>query len=215
MGTGRTPAQLIAESEGLLLDFDGPVCDVYAGSDPARIAREVAVAFNLDIDTDDPLDLIIHALENDGPVDAIHQALTETEIEAVQSATETPGIRQLIETYPGPIAVVSNNADEAIDAWLTEAGLRVRIDVIVGRDPRHMKPDPLSLAAASKAIHRVLAHCVFVGDSLTDAEAAERAGTSIIALASSPAKRAGFEARYCTAVITGIEELTDAANRAG
>ena len=136
MEHGRSAAQLITESAGLLLDFDGPVCDVYAGSSPARIASEVSARFGLGIDTDDPLDLIAHALITGGPVDDIHQALTETELEAVRSATETPGIRDLLESYQGPIAIVSNNAGEAIDAWLAAAELRSFVHVVTGRDPR-------------------------------------------------------------------------------
>jgi HAD superfamily hydrolase (TIGR01509 family) len=208
MEPDRSPAQLIADSEGLLLDFDGPICNVYAGSDPARIARQVALAFNLDIDTDDPLDLITHALETGGPVDGIHQALTETEIEAVRTATETPGIRQLVQSYQRPIAIVSNNAGEAIENWLLAANLQSHIEAVVGRDPRHMKPDPRTLRLSGKAINRQLERCVFIGDSLTDAQAAHQAGVTIIALANRPRKRQLFTRAGCGPIVESIHELT-------
>jgi HAD superfamily hydrolase (TIGR01509 family) len=210
MEPSRSPAQLIAESKGLLLDFDGPVCDVYAGSDPARIAREVASAFSLDIDTDDPLELIGHALAMGGPVDAVDQALTETEIKAVRMATETPGIRQLIETFAGPIGVVSNNAREAIETWLSRAGLGHLVDVVVGRDPRRMKPDPRPLQLAAKRLALPLNGCIFVGDSVSDAVAAERAGVPLIALANRPRKWRQFRDEQCLAIIGGMHELTSA-----
>ena len=207
MEPGRSPAQLIAESEGLLLDFDGPVCNVYAGSDPARTASELAAAYNLDINTDDPLQLITYALATNGPVDDIHRALTRTEIEAVRTATETPGIRALIETYHGPIAIVSNNASEAIENWLTHNGLRPSVDDITGRDPQHMKPDPAPLLTAAEALGVPVDRCVFVGDSLNDARAAARAGTALVALANKPSKLRLFMDEGCDAIVEGIDQL--------
>lgn len=212
MGPGRSPAQLITDSEGLLLDFDGPVCNLYAGSDPAHIARESAAAFGFDIDTDDPLDLISYALATGGPVDEIHRALTAAELAAVHTARETPGIRQLIESYQGPIAIVSNNAAEAIEAWLSEAGLRPSIDAITGRDPRHMKPDPTPLKIAADAIGRPLNQCVLVGDSLSDAQAARRAGTALVALANKPHKVPQFVDEGYGAIIEKITELVQLAH---
>ena len=207
MEPGHSPAQLIADSEALLLDFDGPVCTVYAGSDSPRIAREVRAMFGFDIETDDPLDLILHAVDIGGPVDEVHQVLTGTEIEAVRTATETPGIRQLIESYPGPIAIVSNNAAQAIDAWLATAGLREQVDVITGRDPRRMKPDPWPLILSAQSLDLPLNSCVFVGDSLSDALAAHRAGVPLVALANKPAKRRQFTAEGCRSIINQIDEL--------
>jgi HAD superfamily hydrolase (TIGR01509 family) len=207
MEPGHSPAQLIADSEALLLDFDGPVCTVYAGSDSPRIAREVGAMLGFDIETDDPLDLILHAVEIGGPVDEVHQVLTGTEIEAVRTATETPGIRQLIDGYPGPIAIVSNNAAQAIDAWLTAADLRHLVDVITGRDPRRMKPDPWPLNSTVLTLGIPLAHCIFVGDSLSDAQAARRAGVELLALANKPGKRKRFEAAGCPSIIDELTEL--------
>jgi len=207
MEPDRSAAQLVAESEGLLLDFDGPVCDVYAGSDPARIAREVAAAFRLDIDTDDPLDLISHALATGGPVDEIHDALTKTETKAVQTAAETTGMRELIETYEGPVAIVSNNASQAILSWLAGAGLRSHIDVITGRNPRHMKPDPWPLLMAVEGIGRAADRTVLVGDSLSDAQAARRAGVGFVGFANRPTKRASFEIDRVGPIVDSIDEL--------
>ncbi len=208
MEPDRSPAQLIAQSEGLLLDFDGPVCNVYAGSDPARIARQIAAAFNLDIETDDPLDLIGHALAIDGPVDELHQALTNAEIETVGTATETPGIRQLVKTYGRPIAIVSNNGRQAIETWLARSRLDQYVAVVIGRDPRHMKPDPQPLQLAADRLGMQLTGCVFVGDSTSDALAADRAGVPMVALANRPHKRQLFSGERCAAIINSIHELT-------
>ena len=207
MEPGRSPSQLIADSEGLLLDFDGPVCDVYAGSDPARIARDVAAVFDLAIDTDDPLDLIIHAIGADGLVDQVHHALEKAEVDAVRSATETAGIRQLVASYEGPIAIVSNNAAHAIESWLVRANLRPLFEQIIGRDPRRMKPNPWPVGAAVRSIGRRSSECVLVGDSLSDAKAALRAEVPFVAFANKAGKRAMFEAAGCHSIVDQIEEL--------
>jgi HAD superfamily hydrolase (TIGR01549 family) len=184
----------------------------------------VAKKFDLNIDTNDPLDLIGHALETRGPVDAIHQALTETEIEAVNTATETPGIRQLLATYTGPIGIVSNNGREAIEAWLGRAGLGLHIGVVIGRDPRHMKPDPRPLQLAAGRLELPLDGSIFVGDSVSDAVAATQAGVPMVALANQTRKWKLFETRRCAAIVGSIHELipivsdsrtTDGNNRLG
>lgn len=217
MGTSRSASQLIADSAGLLLDFDGPVCDVYAGADPSAIAQDVAAAFELDIDTTDPLELISHALATGGPVDEIHQALAATEVAAVQTATETPGARQLIENYHSPIAIVSNNASQAIEAWLRKAGLESQVDVVTGRDPRRMKPNPWPLEISARAIDRQIDRCVFIGDSLSDFQAALNAGSPVIALANKPNKTAAFEDAGCTTIVQsllGLQHQTSEADQA-
>ena len=207
MEPSHGPAQLIANSEALLLDFDGPVCDVYAGSDSARIARKVRAMFGFEIETDDPLDLILHAVEIGGPVDEVHQVLTGTEIEAVHTATETPGIRELIETYSGPIAIVSNNAAQAVGAWFKDAGLRHQVDAIIGRNPRRMKPDPWPLRRAADVLDVALVNGVFVGDSGSDARAARMAGVPLIGLANKPGKREIFLAEYASFVVRDLTSL--------
>ena len=204
MGSDRTFQELIAQSKGLLLDFDGPVCDVFAGTSAAQIAHELSAISDIDIQTDDPLDLIREAVRLGGPVEEIHQAITQTEVQAIETATETPGIRQLITQYHGPIAIVSNNAEEAIESWLTNARLREQIDTIVGRSPRKMKPDPAPLVAAAEAIKQPLDRCVFLGDSMTDIEAADRAGCTMVALANRPEKLRAFEQQRTALIIRSI-----------
>ncbi len=209
MGSSRDAARLIAESEGLLLDFDGPVCDVFAGSSAATIAAEVRQDFKLDIRTSDPLELITYALQVDGPVDEINEVLARHELNAVRTSVETPGVRDLIEEYRRPIAIVSNNHVGAIRAWLRSSGLQDSVNQVVGRDPRRMKPDPHPLNTALESIGCKSHECVFIGDSRSDIEAGRAAGVPVIALANKPRKRALFSNENCAVV----RELTEIAGQ--
>lgn len=103
------------------------------------------------------------------------------------------------------MAIVSNNAKEAVDAWLESSNIGEFITVVVGRDPRRMKPDPWPILTAASALSCDIPSCVFLGDSTTDVEAARLADTPMIALANKPQKRLAFEAARCAAI---IERLT-------
>ena len=198
---------LIAQSDGLLLDFDGPVCDFYAGANPAQIAQEIRDRHGLAIETDDPLDLIIHAVNEGCDVDAINASIASAELTAVRDAIETSGARRLIENFDGLIAVVSNNDTEAIEAWLSAVDLRSPVASIVGRDPRRMKPDPWAIFEAVKLTKLTIEKCVFVGDSLSDAEAAERAGAPFVAFANKPGKAKAFLDRGCDGIVENMNLL--------
>lgn len=71
-----------------------------------------------------------------------------------------------------------------------------------------MKPDPRSLVTSASAMDRRLGECVFIGDSLSDAQAANRAGTRIIALANRPEKRQLFATEGWAAFVDNVHELT-------
>lgn len=207
MDPDLSPANLVAQSKALLLDFDGPVCNIFAGSDPAQIASEMAAEFSMQVTTGDPLNVVREAIRLNGPISAIHQYLKAAEIDAIGSAHETPGIRHLVETYRGPIAIVSNNATEAIELWLEHVGLNALVTAVIGRDPLHMKPDPRSLTKAADALGVDIANCVFIGDSLSDIQAAIVAQCPIIAFANKPWKRAVFRSITDSPIVDDLRQL--------
>jgi phosphoglycolate phosphatase len=71
-----------------------------------------------------------------------------------------------------------------------------------------MKPDPMPLLRAAQDIGLGIDRCVFVGDALSDMQAAERAGTAFVALAQSTRKLRLFLDEGCNTIVQGIEELT-------
>jgi len=109
------------------------------------------------------------------------------------------------------LGIVSSKFRYRIEQVLEREDLRAAFDVIVGReDVLASKPDPEGLLTAMSALGSVPPTTCYVGDSLTDAETAQRAGTAFIAVLSGVTPPAAFDAYACRAVIASIAELPDA-----
>lgn len=116
------------------------------------------------------------------------------EIEAVRiSIPEISGIAALC-SFAGrdrPIAVVSNNSGEVIRVFLDQCDLSDIVATIVGRAYRRpdlMKPNLWAITSAIESLEANRRQMVFIGGSMTDIEAAHRAGISCIAYANKPPK---------------------------
>ena len=198
------PQAALAGKTLLLLDFDGPVCSVFAGYPASQIAaelveslREVAPRLAADLEGEqDPMEVLRQSagtLPRD-QVDKIDEQLGLAELKAVESAEPTPGAADLIVTARQAglsVAIVSNNSAEPIAKYLQGRGLDREVDLIIGRPfgrPEQMKPDPYLLHEALSALSVDAAHACFVGDSVTDIEAGEAAGVMTIGYANKPGK---------------------------
>jgi beta-phosphoglucomutase-like phosphatase (HAD superfamily) len=83
--------------------------------------------------------------------------------------------------------IVSNNSDAAIRDYLDIHGIEVL--AVIGRpygEPGRMKPNPELVLCAVEAVDVAPEECVFIGDAVTDVEAARSAGVHSIAYANSP-----------------------------
>ena len=97
----------------------------------------------------DPL-AVVRDINDQAPSLARHieRELTRSEIDAVRTAPETVGLRELLDhldQLKTPAAVASNNSPAAVNAWLHRLDLHRPIHVVVGRENNHidqMKPDP-------------------------------------------------------------------------
>lgn len=173
--------QVLDGVAALLLDFDGPVCSVYA-TVPDHIAadqvRGVLVQARMDLpesvkSTTDPLFVLQHVagVEDRVLVEQADNALIRAELAAIEGAEPTPGAHDVIHTAARagiPVAIVSNNSAPAIEAYLTRHQLTDYVRTIIGRAharPDLMKPNPhpLKLAAAQLGVHTHA--CVLVGGS--------------------------------------------------
>jgi phosphoglycolate phosphatase len=197
-------ASVLAATKYVLLDFDGPVCDVFAGR-PARgiagelrdyIAESVTTSVPASFaETWDPLD-IVRQVADFAPQLAldIETNLRAAEREAVASAAPTPGTAEFLaacEAAGWPVAIVSNNSAPAIAAYLQQHHLDGYVQHIAGRDPsdpHRMKPDTFLLDQAVTALAADPATTVLIGDSITDIEAAHAYGVRVIAYVNKPEK---------------------------
>lgn len=101
------------------------------------------------------------------------------------------------------VGIVSSGRRRRINAVLQRYGLDGRFEIIVGsEDVETMKPDPSGLLHAMKTLETPKERCLYVGDSLTDAETARRAGVSFAVVLSGVTEREAF-AEYEPAMVLG------------
>ncbi|WP_229686692.1 HAD family hydrolase [Longimycelium tulufanense] len=191
-------SELIESAEALLLDFDGPVCSVFAGH-PANIvadkirnflaSQEVPVSPSV-MGTSDPM-LLLRWVGSHHPtlVVLVEDILCAEEATAVLSATPTPyghEVIRLADQSGRQVAIVSNNSAAAIMKYLAMHKLNNHVSRVIGRayaEPHRMKPNPDSVISATKATNTAPNACVFVGDTATDIHAGQAAGVRTIGYA--------------------------------
>ncbi|MFJ1613853.1 HAD family hydrolase [Streptomyces sp. NPDC088251] len=220
---------LVATSDAVLFDFDGPICDVFAGMPAPGVARALSgivakqapeLAREAEA-TDDPME--VHRLAQlGGPslLAAVEGALTAAEVAAV--AVAGPPVAGAVwalraaHSTGRKVAVVSNNSAECVKAFLTLHSLEGFVHNVVGRpelNPALMKPSPLPLLLASTTLGVAPARSVLVGDSVTDVEAAKAAGMEVIGFANKPQKRTALPSAGADVIIASMEVLADALAR--
>lgn len=204
----ETLRRILSQAEVLLLDFDGPVCDLFAGLPASIVVDQLCVVLAdggygeppLDIEkSSDPFDVLKYAAGL-GAAEAnyVNAAFIAHEVEAASSAQATAGADRVINTWSNtgrPIAVVSNNSVVAINSYLDRRGLMNRIAYISGRldpSPERLKPDPYLIYRALSELGVHAKDSAFIGDSISDIEAARAAGVISIAYANGPTKEQLF-----------------------
>jgi HAD superfamily hydrolase (TIGR01509 family) len=227
VSAGRNLAAL-RQARVILLDFDGPVCAVFAGVGAATIAAHLrasldAAGYPTDgIDDLGPHGVLAYAATLDqNAAQLVETELAAAELDAIETAAPTPGASAFLAACAEtrrPVVMASNNNGEAIAAYLDRHQLRQLVAHIEGRDPndaRRMKPNPW-------VIRRALAHAaappseaVLIGDAVTDMEAAHAADLPVVGYANKPGKAAELQAAGADAVATDMQELTSAIRAAG
>jgi HAD superfamily hydrolase (TIGR01662 family) len=205
----------------LLLDFDGPVCSIFAGFPAPLVAAKLVAqlrAANIDVPAvvataPDPLAVLRWTGQACSPdrTQAIDKVLCGLELHAVASAAPTPGGHEVVlaaRKAGRQVAIVSNNSAGAVRAYLAAYGLENHVVVVVGRSygrPDEMKPKPAPILDAVRALDAEPDDCVMVGDSLTDIEGARAAGVRVVGYANRPYKIEAF--RGADAVVTTMVDI--------
>jgi phosphoglycolate phosphatase len=209
-----TLRHILARTTALLLDFDGPICSVFAGLAASAVVQQLCVVLldggHSDLPTelpksDDPFEVLAYAA-NLGEDEAryVNAAFTAHELEAIATAEPTPGAHDLIRTWTGrgrPLAIVSNNSSIAINAYLDLHDLRTYVSARTSPDPTLLKPNPHLLTQALSALNVPPATATFLGDSTTDIQAAHAAGTMSIGYTNKAGKKAELMAAGAGTVI--------------
>lgn len=108
------------------------------------------------------------------------------------------------------LGIVSTNLSYRIEALLEREQLRPAFSAITGGEQvtRH-KPDPEGLLMTIARLGGVPAQTMYVGDSLTDAETARRAGVSFTAVLSGVTPGSYFAEHPVAHMLEDLSELTD------
>ncbi|MEU0521489.1 HAD family hydrolase [Streptosporangium sp. NPDC006007] len=215
-------AEIVQQARVVLLDFDGPVCDVFAGL-PASVVAARLKQLLQDEGVELPQDVVslgdpLKVLRRTGVfapdlVDKMETVLVGYEVEAVSCAEITPGTRELLDAYAEtgrPVVIVSNNSERAIKTFLDLADLRERVAGVVGRpigNPAEMKPHPRLVLRACELVDARPEEAVLIGDSDFDMQAAVNAGARSIAYANKPGKETRLVRAGANAVTRSMQEL--------
>lgn len=188
---------------GVLFDFDGPLCHLFATTPAKYVANELRAFIGREglppvtsvppEKWDSPLDILKGALTEWGDAEAVKQLelhLTEWEHSAVAGAKETDGAAQLVEALWSagiPMAITTNNSVTAVRRHLDNCGMIYAFEgSIHGRlagkgAPLRLKPDPDCIERALAGIGPVDRESVLmIGDSPDDVAAAESAAVRFL-----------------------------------
>jgi phosphoglycolate phosphatase len=213
---------IIARTRWLLIDFDGPICSIFAGLPAPSVAdhlRKVIASQSVqlpeEIDrTQDPMEVFAFA----GTVSPelavrVEAELTEQEVAAVATAEPTPYIHDVLAACreSGRItAVVSNNSERAVQTYLARHGLDDRTGPVFARtshDYTLLKPNPHLIEKAVRSLDADPAATALVGDSITDIEGSRLAGIDSIGYANKPGKSDQMTTAQADSVISTLAEL--------
>ena len=112
----------------------------------------------------------------------VEAEMTDLEVAAVATAKPTPYVHDVLAACRESgrtVAVVSNNAERAVQLYLTRHGLDDRIGPVFARtshDPALLKPSPHLIDKAVQALNADPAATALVGDSITDIEGSRLRG---------------------------------------
>jgi beta-phosphoglucomutase-like phosphatase (HAD superfamily) len=215
--------QLLAERSSILLDFDGPVCSIFANRPAPGVAenlRDVVRAEGIELASSlheerDPLEVLrwTATLGRADVVRLVETKLCAEEFAASQTAAPTPFGREVIVgafEAGKPIAIVSNNSAGAINSYISRQRLGKYAMPIAGRafaQPDLMKPNPEPIVRAVKSLNASSDDCVLIGDSLADIYGAHAAGLPVIGYANRPEKFSLFTEAGADAVVTRMVEI--------
>jgi HAD superfamily hydrolase (TIGR01662 family) len=219
---GQALSDILARTRYLLLDFDGPICDIYAGLPPATVAdrlRKLITGQDVTIpdeiaSSSDPIEVFAYSATISADLAARAEAeMAGQELAAVATARPTSYVHEVMTSCQGTgrtIAVVSNNSERAVRTYLTQHGLDDRIDLIAARtssDPSLLKPSPHLIEQAITQLSAPAAECLLIGDSTTDMQAADHLGIPSIGYANHPGKQERLTQAGATATITSLADL--------
>lgn len=216
---GPSLASLFADRDHLLLDFDGPVCRLFAGLPAPSIAASLLnllpLALADQVRSTDPHQVLrrVHVRAPE-LTDSVESSLTEYETLAAASAAPTPSALHLMlaaRRDGRTVSIVTNNSATAVEAYLARHRAERHVDAIAGRRPQaidELKPHPALVLEALDATGGHPSRAILVGNSPSDIEAARRAGAAAVGFVDRPSKWRSLSS--ADALVTTIQSIVTA-----
>lgn len=218
--------RILNQAEALFLDFDGPICDLFAGLSASVVVDQLCVVLAdggygdppPEIEkSHDPFDVLRYAACL-GKIEAsyVNAAFTALEVEAIATAEPTEGAHELMQAWSRTnqkLAVVSNNSQKAIEVYLHRQQLSSFVAHLSARttpDIALLKPSPHLLREALRWASAPANSTVFVGDSVTDIEAANAAGMLSVGYANKPDKYGLLAQMGPSCIVTDLSAIVSA-----
>jgi phosphoglycolate phosphatase len=115
---------------------------------------------------------------------------------------------QLLKDHGIILGIVSTKFRYRIESILARENLLENFDIIIGgEDVKTHKPNPESLLFAIKALNLSRSQVLYLGDSLTDAETAKRAGVYFVPVLSGMTSQEAFKNYKTLGILKNISEL--------
>jgi HAD superfamily hydrolase (TIGR01509 family) len=213
-------SSLLRQAHAILLDFDGPVCTVFAGLSATTVADDLRRVLSERGHPTEPArelgphELLTYAATlSPDEAKAIEDNLEQAELAAVATSSPTPGAAEFLGAcrhFGKPVVIVSNNNADAIASYLARQHLSHLVEHVEGRDtanPHHMKPHPWTIERALARLAAQPSSCVLIGDAVTDLHAAAIAEVPAIGYANRPNKVAPLEEAGALVVVTSMFDL--------
>ncbi len=122
--------------------------------------------------------------------------------------TETPDIIKRLYDKGFKLGIVSTKFRYRIETILSRENILDYFEVIVGgEDVPTLKPNPFGLLLAVKKLNLTSSEVIYIGDSIIDAETANRADISFIAVLSGVTPRIVFNRYQVREILNNISEL--------
>lgn len=192
-----TAYDLLDRAEALFLDFDGPVAALMpppVNAEAAANARRPLAGEELPLEIESSTDHLAvlrwaRANCNDELLAEVQLACTAAEVAAAGVCSPSLHAESLLafaESRQLPVAVVSNNSDACVRAFLERFGWLQRVHAIACRTPSSvdmLKPKPDLLLLAADTMKLDVGTGLFIGDSVSDVIAGKAAGMTVLGLA--------------------------------
>ncbi|HUY49687.1 MAG TPA: HAD hydrolase-like protein [Streptosporangiaceae bacterium] len=219
---GAALGRVVTQTRHLFLDFDGPICSIFAGLKPETVTaklRDILAGQAIQLPANvaasaDPFDVFAHAATISPELAATVEAtMTDLELAAVPTAEPAAYVHEVITSCRESgrtLTIVSNNSAQAVHAYLVQHSLAGPIGTVIARtspDPDLLKPSPHLLDQAIAANYADPAECTLVGDQVTDILATREAGTHSIGYANKPGKTDSLARAGADAVISSLAHL--------